>query len=148
MEGQQRGNIIRDHHGRMIVAGVINMGHGSVLLAEATALREGVRKAMVMGYRNLVVEGDNSTVIQSLRGEIESPSTISNMIKDTGKFLSRCGIVSVGHTFREGNRAADWVASAGHGFHNAIEWTASPSRELDSILQADLLGMTLERRTS
>lgn len=78
-------------------------------MAEAVALRNGVQKAIHLGYINLVVEGDNATVIQALRREIVKPWTIANIIQDTGKCLILCGIVNVRHTFREGNRAADWL---------------------------------------
>lgn len=50
--------------------------------------------------------------IQALRGEIEKPWKIANIIKDTGQLLSLCSTVNVRHTFREGNTAAGWDANA------------------------------------
>lgn len=40
-----------------------------------------------MGFKKIVVEGENAVVIQALRGEILSSWTISYLIKDIGKFL-------------------------------------------------------------
>lgn len=69
------GYVIRNHFGKIVAAGVgaTNLGLSSVLLAEATGLRDGVRKAIELGYRKLEVEGDSMVVIQALRGEIEKP---------------------------------------------------------------------------
>lgn len=60
-----------------------------------------------MGYRRLVVERDNTVVIQALRGKIEKFWKIVNLIRDTGIFLSICGIVNVYYIYRECNRTAD-----------------------------------------
>lgn len=132
----------------MIAAGTINMGESIVLLVEAMGLREGVKKAIEMGYRRIEVEGDNTIVIQALRGEIEKPWKISNLIRDTGKFQNLYGIVNIRHTYREGNKTTDWIANAGHNYRDTMEWTSSPSLELDDILFADELGKTLERRAA
>lgn len=142
------GYVIRNHYGKIVGAGARYLGHTSILLAEATGLRDGVKRAVDMGYRNLEIEGDSTVVIQALWEETEKPWKIDNLIRDTGKFLSLCGIVNVQHTYREGNRAADLAANMGHMFKEPIEWKESLSLELDNILYADELGMTLERRAS
>lgn len=99
-----------------------------------------------MGYRRLQVEGDNTSVIQALRGEIIKPWTIANIIEDSEKFLSVCETVNIRHTFREGNRATDWAANAGYIYGKEMEWDTSPSLELDYILKVDILGVSLKRR--
>lgn len=112
------GYIIRDFRGRMIKAGTTKLGEGSVLLAKAIALRNGVKATFEMGFRRLYIEGDSTCVIQALRGEFVSPWSIDHLICDTGIFLSICGVVNVCHTYREGNRAADWIANEGHHYTN------------------------------
>lgn len=57
------GFIIRDHDGRMISAGTQHLGEVSVLMAEAVTLRNGVQKVIQLGYKKLVIEGDNATMI-------------------------------------------------------------------------------------
>lgn len=137
------GFIIRYHHGRIIKAGKSIIGKNTVLLEEATV--KGVKEAIQLGYKSIEVEWDNTIVIQlSLRGEVETPWTIATMIKDTRKLFIRCVLVNVRHTFRKGNRTIDWVTSVGHMYNNEVKWIASPSLELDNIMQADTLGMTLK----
>lgn len=98
----------------MIKAGATKLGDASVLVAEATGLRNRVQAAYDMGSRRHYIEGDSTSVIQALRVDIISPWSISNIIKDTGIFLSKCVVINVNHTFREGNSATDWIANEGH----------------------------------
>lgn len=51
----------------MITTGTNYLGDATVLVADATTLRNGVRKAIDMGYKKIIVEGDNTIVIQALR---------------------------------------------------------------------------------
>jgi len=41
------------------MAGTRFMAHAPVLVAEATAMRDGIRAALDAGYRKILVEGDN-----------------------------------------------------------------------------------------
>lgn len=59
------------------------------------------------------------------------------MLRDVGKFFSRCGIMNVKYIYREGNWAVDWVTVDGYGFNNFMNWIISLLLELDSILKAD-----------
>lgn len=65
------------------------------------------------------------------------------LIKDTRFFLNRFEIVTVNHIYREDNRVADWLANEGHLTNHEINWSSSPSFQLDEILNDDKLGMTL-----
>ena len=56
--------------------GTTNLGETSVLVAEATTIRNGVCAAIETGYRSLVLEGDNEVLIKALRGEVQIPWVI------------------------------------------------------------------------
>lgn len=147
-EGQgTAGYVIRNYAGHLLATGATKVGETTVPMVEALAMRSEVKKALEMGCRKIEVGGDNKIAIQSIRGEIESPWRI-NIIKNAREFQKYCIRVKINHVFREGNRTADWIASAGHRYIEDFEWSASPSHELDIILQADKLGMTLDRRAS
>lgn len=61
------GFIIRNDSGRIVIMGAKSVNHrNSILMAEAWAMREGVRAALAAGIKNLTVEGDNLVVINSL----------------------------------------------------------------------------------
>jgi len=43
------------------------------LVTEARALRDGVIAAAHLGFKHLLIEGDNAIVIRTLRGEVSPP---------------------------------------------------------------------------
>lgn len=45
------GFTLRNHTGKLIKAGTTYLGEASILAAEATTLRNGVRKAIEIGYK-------------------------------------------------------------------------------------------------
>jgi len=47
------GFVIRDWTGRLLQAGACNLGAASILVAEATALRNGLRAAITAGFTNI-----------------------------------------------------------------------------------------------
>ena len=65
--------VIRDWIGRFLQGGNTNLEEVSVLVIEATAMRNAVPAAVQAGYRALVLEGDNQIFIKVLRGEIQIP---------------------------------------------------------------------------
>lgn len=52
--------------GKLFKAGAVNYGSTSIIVAEARALKDGVHAAIQAGYKRLLIEGDNSTLIQAL----------------------------------------------------------------------------------
>ena len=53
------GFVIRGCDGRFLQTGTFNLKAASVLVVEATPMRNGVRVAVQAGYRSVVLEGDN-----------------------------------------------------------------------------------------
>ena len=62
--------IIRDWSGQLLKAGAAHYGNSGILVTEARALRDGVKAAAHLGIKHLQIEGDNATVIRTLRGEV------------------------------------------------------------------------------
>ena len=60
------GFIIRDWSGHLIKAGAAHYGESSILIAEARALRDGVKVVAELRVKHLFIEGDNATVIRAL----------------------------------------------------------------------------------
>ena len=82
-------------------------------------MRDGIKAAAKVGIKHLLIEGDNATVIQALRGEISTPWTIAAINKDVNKFLSTMTSVSISHVYREANIAADWLSKTGQTVFNS-----------------------------
>ena len=80
--GAAAGFIIRDWVGRFIQAGTRFLEGAPILVAEATAMRDGIQSTLVAGYRNLLVEGDNKVVIQAIQGHIHISWQIHTLLRD------------------------------------------------------------------
>ena len=61
------GYVIRDSQGREAILGSKACGHTSVLVAEALALREGIKAAKFLWIKKIAIQGDNICVINSLK---------------------------------------------------------------------------------
>ena len=53
---------MRDWTGQLIKAGAAHYGKSSILIAEARALRDGVKAIANLGIKHLLIEGDNGRV--------------------------------------------------------------------------------------
>ena len=62
------GFIIRDWTSKLVKAGAHFYGNTSILVAEARALRDGLRLAIQAGFKQIAIERDNKIVIQALKG--------------------------------------------------------------------------------
>jgi len=98
-------------------------------VAEARALRDGVRAVVEAGFKKVLIEGDNSIVIQALQGRFTVPWQIAGLLRDVSHYLAQLEYVSIHHVFREANMAADWLSKAGHSFPIPNMWCHPPSLE-------------------
>ncbi|XP_010931594.1 uncharacterized protein [Elaeis guineensis] len=104
--------VIRDYQGKLIRAGGKRLATSSVSFAELVAAWAGVAVALYqLQVKDLWVEGDSLVVIRWL-----SKSGASNLAEPLLHHLQvwkqRFHSFRVTHTFREGNRAADFLASS------------------------------------
>ena len=63
--------VLRDWTGKLLTAGVANYGYTTIMVAEVRALKDGVHAGIQASCRRLLIESDNSTVIQALIGKIQ-----------------------------------------------------------------------------
>ncbi|XP_048489805.1 uncharacterized protein LOC125491759 [Beta vulgaris subsp. vulgaris] len=108
------GVLIRNHEGHLLHAKAFNLGHSSVLIAEATALQQGIKLALHSGLRNIIIEGDNLLVINAFNNICSTQWKIANIIADCKLMLTHFASYQIRHVFREANRAADLIANVGH----------------------------------
>ena len=80
--GAAAGFVLRNWVGRFLQAGTRFLEGAPILVAEATAMRDGIQAALATGCRNLIVEGDNKIVIQAIQGQIHIPWQIQTLIRD------------------------------------------------------------------
>jgi len=58
-----------------------------ILITEATTMRNAIKAATNMGFKNIIVEGDNKIVIQSIQGEVQVPWRIQAIIQHIRIFI-------------------------------------------------------------
>jgi len=145
--GASAGFVLRSWTGSFIMAGTRYLEQAPILVAEATAVRDGLKSALEAGWRRIEVEGDNQVVMSAIQACITPPWQIATIIEDIRNLSEGCEDISFNHIYREGNMAADWVAK--YGCHlRSISLTlflAPPSRDFLYILADDNLGRSFAR---
>jgi len=58
--------VFQDWQGKFIYAATFNLGAASILIAEATTMRNGVRASDQTGFTNIHIEGDDSILIRAV----------------------------------------------------------------------------------
>ena len=111
-----------------------------------TNISQLLRAAITAGFTNIHIEGDNKILIQAVQGRIQAPWEIQVLVQDIHYYLQTCNHVIINHIFREGNRAADWLAKLGLSLSFPLVWSQIQHCELSCILMEDNLGFTLARR--
>jgi len=136
--------------GSFIMAGARFLEQAPILVAEATAVRDGLKSALEAGFRHIEVEGDNQVVIHAIQGQITPPWQIAPIIEDIRNLSAGAADISFHHIYREGNMAADWMAKYGSTFRpiSLTLFPSPPSREFLFILADDNLGRSLVRGTT
>jgi len=126
------------------------MENAPILVAEATAMRDGINAALQIGYRKILVEGDNQIVIRAIQKQIRTPWQIAPILQDIWNLITSCESISFKHTYRKGNVVADWMVKFGCSFRcNSLSiFSSPPCREFLFLLVDDNLGRTLERRAT
>ena len=141
------GFVIRDSQGTPILASAKDIGHSSVVVAEAMALREGLRQAICIGHSHIIVEGDSNILIDSISGISPIPWRIKFLVQDIGRFASRCSQISFVHIWREANFVADAIAKAGHSLNISV-WENSLPLCAANAFHFDQLGCGCPRGSS
>jgi len=100
LQGAAVGFIIRNWEGKFIQASTFKLGASSVLVAEATAMRNGIKVAIQAGFANVHIEEDNNFLIQAVLGRVQIPWEIQVFVQDITTYLYRFDHVIINHTFR------------------------------------------------
>ena len=89
-------------------------------VAEAMALREGLRQALQAGHSHIIVEGDSKTLINGIIGSSPIPWRIKFLIQDIRRLAKHYAKVQFIHVWREANFVADAIAKVGHSVHVSV----------------------------
>ncbi|CAL1362249.1 unnamed protein product [Linum trigynum] len=140
------GGCIRDSSGRWVSGFVGNIGTASAALAELWAVFHGLEVAWNTGCRTLKMESDSRLAIELINNRLDQVHPYSTLLSAIRRKLSQDWLVSISHTYREGNRVADWLSKHSLVYPYGMHELANPPQGLGSILQEDNMGITFERR--
>ncbi|CAN1732206.1 Putative ribonuclease H protein At1g65750 [Linum perenne] len=110
------GGQARNSDGRCMFAFTTNLGNCSIMRARMRGAIEGLTRAWNAGYRKVLLQLDSQAVITLLT---DARNTRHLHVLETDRFKelqSREWELVIKHTYREGNRAADYLASIGYGY--------------------------------
>ncbi|GLT62305.1 hypothetical protein SLA2020_349530 [Shorea laevis] len=150
----------RDHHsGRAAAGGLLcdhnrcwhhgfatNVGLTSSFLAEMWGCREGFKLAISLGVQQLVLELDSLLAIQFIQGRQKSARSASVLLANILLLIDSFSICLVQHTLREGNSAADFMASMGHDLALGTTFYPTPPVGINMILHSDCIGTVFLRK--
>ena len=74
-----------------------------------TTMRNGVKRAIQLGYKKIMIEGHNKMLIHVVCGEICVPWQLRTLVQDIKCFLTQAIDVQVYLIYREGNIVDDWM---------------------------------------
>ena len=95
---------------------------------------------MALGFRKIIAEGDNLSIVNVINGIWKTPWSIKDITEDIREELKNFDYIKISHCYREGNRAADYLASK---FSSAISSICNPMfRDFLIIIRHDVLGYT------
>ena len=140
------GFILRDWRGQPLQIGASNYGIATIMVAEARAMHDAILHCIRSGYRQILVEGDNRTVIHAILGSSGVPWRIAYLIQDILMWQQAGVHLTFKHIYREANRAADWIANFGHSILHSFVTDSCFSSDLNSIVVDDVVGSAFVRK--
>jgi len=89
------------------------MEQASILVAEATTMRDGIKVALSTGFHRIQAEGDNHITIKTRLMQISTAWQISSILHDIKSMISNYESISFLDIYREGNTTANWMTKYG-----------------------------------
>ena len=101
--------------------------------------------AWSLDFRRIIIELDSKVVVSLMCKLLDRNHPYSNLIGRIHKLLSRAWEVQIIHTYREGNRVANFMASRGHSFPHGLTIFCDPPMDFRVVLAKDSCGVALPR---
>ncbi|KAK9287689.1 hypothetical protein L1049_016127 [Liquidambar formosana] len=107
-------------------------------MVEALAMREGIRFAIEMGIKGLMVEGDAKRVIKCMTGRKEMVEEIAIICDDTLLLVDEAKVVDFCYIPRKHNCATDVMAKHALRVDDFEVWLEDPPAWLSPFLEEDM----------
>ncbi|CAN1829647.1 Putative ribonuclease H protein At1g65750 [Linum perenne] len=142
------GGVVRDSEGRCLLAYSMNLGCCSITRAEIRGAIEGLVRVWDAGFRKVVLRMDSRAAISILTSSDDSAHQYTMEKMEFRDLSRRDWSLKVEHTFREGNRSADFLASLGYGYPFGSHSVLISDCRLGYFLRLDCFGISEPRLIS
>ncbi|CAL1397227.1 unnamed protein product [Linum trigynum] len=99
-----------------------------------------------MGCDNIVIESDSQLAIQLINNWRNPVHPYASLLDAIRRKIAQNWLVRIVHTYREGNRAADWLSKHSLIYPYGMHELSNPPREIGQILRDDFMGVSFERQ--
>ncbi|CAN1175301.1 Putative ribonuclease H protein At1g65750 [Linum perenne] len=144
-QGATTGGLLRDEYGRCLFAFTMNLGLCSITRAELRGAVEGLKRAWEAGYRRIMLRLDSRAAISLLTADRDTSHQHGMEVLQYQELCRRNWLIQIKHTYREGNHAADFLASLGYDYPRGSHTISTTDSNLGYFLRYDCMGISEPR---
>ncbi|CAL1395497.1 unnamed protein product [Linum trigynum] len=101
--------------------------------------------AWKQGCRVIQVESDSKLALELVNKRTDPVHPYATLLAAIRRFLAQDWVVRLSHTYREGNRVADWLSKHSLVYPYGMYELSNPPNELTRLLNDDVRGITFTR---
>ncbi|CAN1123096.1 Putative ribonuclease H protein At1g65750, partial [Linum perenne] len=139
------GGVLRDESGRGLAVFSANLGRCSITRAELREIMIGLDVAWDAGIRKVAVQVDSKAAISLINEPGVPCHQHAGEVVAILKLLQRNWEVTIAHIYKEGNKAADYLASIGHNLPLGTQSIPVSDCNLGYFLRYDCMGISEPR---
>ncbi|KAJ0087360.1 hypothetical protein Patl1_08689 [Pistacia atlantica] len=141
------GGLLRDYRGQPICAFVTKAQFDDVFLVELSAVWRGLVLASCLGIRVIWVESDSESVVETINGLRSFNTKAISCLNGIWRLLGNLERFYVSHTWRETNKAADYLSKMVLMGSDVVLWPNDFPSNLCNIIKDDAEGRLYRRGT-
>ncbi|XP_060199098.1 uncharacterized protein LOC132627652 [Lycium barbarum] len=140
------GGLLRDDEGVPICACISKVSCDDIYLVELLAIWRGLKLALNFGIKMIWVESDSMSAVKAINKEQPYNQKASSCLQHIWKMLRKFQKYQVTHSWRETNRAADYLSKMDISGSDIVMWPTDFHNSLCKIITEDAQGSCYFRR--
>ncbi|KAL3340233.1 hypothetical protein AABB24_028718 [Solanum stoloniferum] len=140
------GGLLRDYEGIAICACVSEVTCDDIFLVELLAIWRGLMLAVSIGIKMIWVESDSMSAVKAINKKQPHNQKAASCLQHIWKILNKFQKYQVTHSWRETNRAADYLSKMEISGSDIVMWPRDFHSSLCKIIAEDAQGSLYIRR--